>query len=144
MTSVSRACCGFSRKRLTAIRYARSLSIAYRPKWNAAWLKAKRPWMERTTIEISALWGGFLNCLSTVIKESTMITDINILRRALKGSKPLFAGIVLWEGASLLDGAPVVAIANKIMGKSANGKTGAMVQTFIIRSDMDPVAALRN
>jgi hypothetical protein len=73
-----------------------------------------------------------------------MITDIHLLRRALKGSKPLFAGVILWQGASLLDGAPVVAIANKIVGKSTNEKTGAMVQTFIIRSDMDPVAALRN
>ena len=72
------------------------------------------------------------------------ITEIDQLRKALKGSKPLFAGIVLWEGASLLDGAPVVAIANKIVGKSANGKTGAMVQTFIIRSDMKPHHALKS
>jgi len=72
-----------------------------------------------------------------------VITDINQLRRALKGSKPLFAGVILWEGASLLDGAPVVAIANRIVSKSVNGKTGHMVQTFIIRSDVDPVAALR-
>ena len=74
-----------------------------------------------------------------------MITDIETLRRALKGNKPLFTGVVLWQGASLLDGAPVVAIANRIVGrKSLNGKTGHMVQTFIIRSDMDPVAALKS
>ena len=73
-----------------------------------------------------------------------MITDIETLSKALKGSKPQFAGVILWQGASLLDGAPVVAIANRIASKSVNGKTGHMVQTFIIRSDVDPVAALKS
>jgi len=79
-----------------------------------------------------------------------MITDIKTLRRALKPSskagqyvKPLFAGVILYEGASQIDGAPIVVIANKIMAASANEKTGAMVQTFIIRSDVDPVKALK-
>jgi hypothetical protein len=72
----------------------------------------------------------------------TMITTLAALKKALKGKSPLFAGIILYEGKSLLDGAPIVAIANKIMTASANGKTGAMVQTFIIRSDIHPVEAL--
>jgi hypothetical protein len=71
-----------------------------------------------------------------------LITTIAGLRKALKGSDPLFTGIVLYEGKSLLDGAPVVAIANRIMVASGNAKTGAMVQTFIIRSDIHPVEAL--
>jgi hypothetical protein len=55
----------------------------------------------------------------------------------------VFAGIILYQGASMLDGSPIVAIATKITRKSKNAKTGYMVQTFIIRSDIDPVKALR-
>jgi hypothetical protein len=73
-----------------------------------------------------------------------MIRDIETLRKALKGSSPQFAGVILWEGASKLDGAPVVLIATKIGKASANGKTGDMVQTYILRSDMHPMEALAN
>lgn len=43
----------------------------------------------------------------------------------------------------MIDGSPIVVIVNKIDG-SDNAKTGAMVQTFIIRSDIAPVAALHS
>jgi hypothetical protein len=43
-----------------------------------------------------------------------------------------------------LDGQPVVVIANRITQASANGKTGNMVQTFIIRSDVAPTIALKS
>lgn len=52
-------------------------------------------------------------------------------------------GVVIWEGASLLDGAPIVMIATGIRKASRNAKTGAMVQTYIIRQDVDPVTAVR-
>ena len=55
--------------------------------------------------------------------------------------KPL--GYILYEGPSVIDGSPIVVIVNKIDG-SDNAKTGAMVQTFIIRSDIAPVAALQS
>ena len=51
--------------------------------------------------------------------------------------KPL--GYVIYEGPSLLDGSPIVAIA--LMG-SSNVKTGNMVQTYILRSDMKPSEAV--
>ena len=51
---------------------------------------------------------------------------------------PKMRGAVLWEGESLKDGKPLVAIATL---KSANTKTGNMVQTWILRSDMNPVEA---
>jgi hypothetical protein len=70
-----------------------------------------------------------------------MITDLATLQRALKRS--VWTGVVLYEGPSMLDGAPIVVIANRISVASTNAKTGAMVQTFIIRSDIDPLAALR-
>lgn len=53
-------------------------------------------------------------------------------------------GVVLWRGVSLLDGVtPIVAIATGLRG-SANAKTGAMVQTWILREDMAPHDAVRS
>lgn len=46
-------------------------------------------------------------------------------------------GFILYKGPSVLDGAPIVAIAT--LG-SKNRKTGDMVQTWILRGDSDPVA----
>jgi hypothetical protein len=48
-------------------------------------------------------------------------------------------GHVIWQGASLLDAAPIMAIALKA---SANVKTGNMVQTYILRQDMHPAEAV--
>ena len=53
-------------------------------------------------------------------------------------------GVILWEGASLIDGAPIVVIATGTRKASGNAKTGAMVQTFIIRSDIHPSLALKS
>lgn len=47
-------------------------------------------------------------------------------------------GYVIYRGPSMLDGAPIVAIATM---KTDNRKTGDMVQTWILRADMGPVDA---
>jgi hypothetical protein len=47
-------------------------------------------------------------------------------------------GYVIYEGPSLLDGAPIVAIATM---KTTNRKTGDMVQTWILRADQSPIDA---
>lgn len=52
-------------------------------------------------------------------------------------------GYVLWEGPSLLDGAPIVMIGTGYVNKSMNSKTGGMIQTWILRSDMPPVEAVK-
>lgn len=49
-------------------------------------------------------------------------------------------GFILYDGPSLIDGKPIVAIATI---DSSNKKTGAMVQTWILRSDIDPITASR-
>lgn len=49
------------------------------------------------------------------------------------------SGYILWRGKSRLDGAPIVVIA---LTGSSNSKTGNMVQTYILRSDMSPVDAV--
>ncbi len=73
---------------------------------------------------------------------SPMITTAHDMLRALRRRE--FAGVVLWRGASALDGAPIAVIATRITVKSRNAKTGRMVQTFVIRTDMHPVLATKN
>jgi hypothetical protein len=51
------------------------------------------------------------------------------------------AGFVAYRGPSLIDGAPIAAI---ITLRSHNSKTGDMAQAWVLRSDMDPQAAIRD
>lgn len=53
-------------------------------------------------------------------------------------TRPL--GVILHRGKSAFDGTPYVVIAP--LSKSGNVKTGGMVQTYIIRSDMHPLEAV--
>ena len=50
------------------------------------------------------------------------------------------SGYVIYRGPSLLDGSPIVVVA---IVKSTNTKTANMMQTYILRSDMDPRVANR-
>lgn len=52
------------------------------------------------------------------------------------------AGFILWEGASKCDAKPIVVIATGFGRKSANAKTGAMIQTWIQRARVDPTRAV--
>ena len=52
--------------------------------------------------------------------------------------------LIPWQGLSLIDGAPIAVIVTGLSGKSSNTKTGAMRQTFIIRADIHPVAAVES
>jgi len=47
---------------------------------------------------------------------------------------------IIYEGPSLYDGAPIVVLCQT---GSKNRKTGDMVQTYILRSDIDPITASR-
>lgn len=49
-----------------------------------------------------------------------------------------YNGRILWEGPSNYDGAPIVIIATGFTDSSENGKTGSMIQTWILRQDMPP------
>ena len=49
-------------------------------------------------------------------------------------------GFVFFDGPSQIDGAPIVGIA---VLSSVNGKTGNMVQTYILRADQAPLDAIR-
>ena len=52
-------------------------------------------------------------------------------------------GYILFEGAPALDGSPIVVIATGLKTASKNSKTGGMVQTYILRSDMKPTDAIK-
>jgi len=56
-------------------------------------------------------------------------------------TKPNLNGRILWEGLSPVDGAPIVCIVTGLTDKSDNGKTGEMLQTWILRQDLHPVEA---
>jgi hypothetical protein len=47
-------------------------------------------------------------------------------------------GVIFYRGRSLLDGSPIVAVATGLASKSANGKTGNMVQTWILPDTATP------
>jgi len=48
-----------------------------------------------------------------------------------------------WEGFSAIDGvSPIGLFVSGLANKSANRKTGAMIQTYIMRLDVDPVQAI--
>lgn len=51
-----------------------------------------------------------------------------------------FETAIIYRGPSLIDGAEIVVLAQR---GSRNSKTGNMLQTFILRADMDPVTANR-
>ena len=48
-------------------------------------------------------------------------------------------GVIFYQGTSLLDGKPIVGIATF---KTSNEKTGNLIQTWILRSDVHPVEAI--
>jgi hypothetical protein len=59
-------------------------------------------------------------------------------RKTIKAKMAKELGFILYEGPSALDGAPIVVIATL---ETSNAKTGNMIQTWIIRSDINPLEA---
>ena len=49
--------------------------------------------------------------------------------------------LILYDGPSAIDGAPIVAILTGLANASRNTGTGDMLQVYILRSDMMPEAA---
>lgn len=56
-----------------------------------------------------------------------------------------FSGFVFYRGPSMIDGAPIVAILTGLKKGSRNVKTGGgLFQTWILRSDQSPIAAIHS
>ena len=53
-------------------------------------------------------------------------------------------GYVVWQGPSEIDGKPIVLIMTGFQASSKNQKTGAMIQTYILRSDIPPIEAMQS
>lgn len=53
-------------------------------------------------------------------------------------------GYILYQGPSAIDGKPIVVIATGFATQSANGKTGDMIQTWIIRDNIAPHLAVKS
>jgi len=70
-----------------------------------------------------------------------MLKTAETIRKALK--RDTFTGLIIYEGPSAIDGQPIVIIANRIETASNNDKTGAMVQTWIMRADIAPLEAVK-
>jgi len=51
--------------------------------------------------------------------------------------------IVVYDGPSVIDGKPIVVVLTGLAESSENSKTGNLVQSFVIRSDVEPHAALK-
>jgi hypothetical protein len=64
---------------------------------------------------------------------------VGIATQKPKAHKKL-KGFVMYDGVSILDGAPIVVIATL---ETSNTKTGDMVQVWIVRSDMSPIEAYK-
>lgn len=62
--------------------------------------------------------------------------------KATKAAK--FNGAILYKGPSAIDGQEIVLIISGLQDKSTNSKTGGMVQTYILRTDSNPVEAARD
>lgn len=54
------------------------------------------------------------------------------------------ASAVIYRGPSMLDGAPIIVVATGLGKASRNAKTGGIVQTWIIREDVNPVEAVKS
>lgn len=57
--------------------------------------------------------------------------------------KPRLIGGVIYQGPSMIDGSPIVVIVTGFR-KSKNSKTGAMLQTWILRADQTPTEAVKS
>jgi hypothetical protein len=56
--------------------------------------------------------------------------------------RPRCNTVEAWAGPSRIEGSPIMVLVTGLKG-STNVKTGDMVQSYIVRSDMDPLEALR-
>ncbi len=53
-------------------------------------------------------------------------------------------GLLLWSGRSLIDGGPIAVVLTGTRRTTSNGKTGDMLQTWILRRDKSPLDAIRD
>lgn len=78
---------------------------------------------------------------TTTVKVTTVVK----IKRVKRAKNPLFSnGFVIYEGPSMFDGKPIVVVVTGTRTPTSNPKTGLMLQTWIVRSDVHPTEALHN
>ena len=80
--------------------------------------------------------GGDVEAIGLMLKRHTILE--NMVRKARKKSGP--AGYVIYDGPSKYDNVDIVVIATM---KTKNTKTGKMIQTWILRKDVEPHIAVK-
>ena len=119
-----------------------SSSLAHRVQFNAPAIAARHKLTEKAASFVPLDWTA-----EPAIKQPQTAAQLKLealqAMPAVKKAKPAKrpTGLIMYEGASLLDGAPIVVVATLA---SANAKTGDMVQTWIIRTDLAPVEAVKS
>ena len=53
-------------------------------------------------------------------------------------------GAIFYRGPSMIDGSPIVGVVTGLRKASTNAKTGGMLQSYIIRSDVPPQVAVKD
>jgi hypothetical protein len=86
-----------------------------------------------------AIHGSLVRAVEAVALDLDRSAARDRILARLRQTKAL--GFIVYQGPSPVDGAPIVVIATNLAKASGNDKTGALVQTWILRADMDPVAA---
>lgn len=56
---------------------------------------------------------------------------------------PKINGAIIYRGPSMLDGAPIIVVVTGLAKSSRNAKTGDMIQSWIIRDDINPIESAR-
>ncbi|XAO54317.1 hypothetical protein [Yersinia phage vB_YenM_P778] len=74
----------------------------------------------------------------TLANGQTLSPNGTLLQSKIKRQVKPKSGYILYQGPSVLDGAPIVVIATM---STTNEKTGNMVQTWIMRDDISPLEA---
>ena len=76
----------------------------------------------------------------TVKVTKTKTVKVTRKTKTVKPKKPGYNknGLILWEGLSPIDGAPIVCIITGLTKRSGNNKTADMLQTWILRTDLSP------
>lgn len=76
--------------------------------------------------------------LPTVQAQPTQVA--NVSRFKTRNGTWNLNSVVVWTGPSRIDGKPLVVIVTGLQG-STNGKTGRMIQSYILRADQCPMVA---
>lgn len=97
------------------------------------------------TLKASKSWAEVcLESYRSIMKTEEMLREAREARKEIERMSKRTNGAIFWKGFSPVDGAPIALIATGFKSKSKNSKTGRMIQTWIMRTDIRPDYAVRD